>query len=98
MRRSRLVTCALTVATAAFVTSTGARADTPAPGSYRDGEYDVVRNIDPAGQTGFLTPADAAREKADSTYFAPHQDDQEGMYSDLVTKAPNITAADIQAD
>lgn len=75
------------------------RADTPAPpGTYRAGEFDLVRNIDPPGQTGFLTPVDALREVAGTGYEAPHQDDQEGMYADLVRRAPNITAEVVAAD
>lgn len=75
-----------------------ARAEPPAPGAYRAGEYDLVRNIDPPGQTGFLTPVDAARELAGTGYEAPHQDDQEAMYADLVRRAPHLTAADVAAD
>ena len=68
------------------------------PGLYREGEYDLVRNILPPGQTGFLNALDVAQHRLSSSYYAPHQDDQEAMYGDLLPKAPQITAADIAAD
>jgi acyl-homoserine lactone acylase PvdQ len=91
--RALITVCAL----AAALTPAAAGADSN-PGHYRDGEFDQVRNILPPGQTGFVSAADFARHNADSSYYAPHQADQLGMYADLVKKAPNITQADLNTD
>jgi len=87
---------ALAILAAALAPLGSARAQ--APGQYRDGEYDLIRNILPPGQTGFLDALDVARHQLSSSYYAPHQDDQEAMYADLLPKAPNITAAAVAAD
>ena len=96
--RLRAAAAALAAVSAALIPALHGAADDN-PGHYRDGEYDAIRNILPPGQTGFLSPQDVAQQKLTGSYPAgSHIDDQLQMYSELVGKAPGITAADLQKD
>ncbi|MFL5781503.1 MAG: penicillin acylase family protein [Thermoleophilaceae bacterium] len=90
MRRIRLF--ALVLAVAGVTAAPAAAAPAPAPYGAHDARG--FRNILPPGQSGFDNALQLAQFETQGTR-PPHNNDQLGMYGNLVYVAPNLKAADI---
>jgi acyl-homoserine lactone acylase PvdQ len=66
----------------------------PAPQPYGTNDYGGFRDVLPPGTNGFDNAVQLAGFEATGSR-PPHNDDQLGMYSDLLFAAPNLQASDI---
>jgi acyl-homoserine lactone acylase PvdQ len=90
VRRIRLIASAL--ALAAIAASPAAAA--PAPEPYGAHDAGGFRNILPPGQNGFDNASQLAAFQLNGSR-PPHNDDQLGMYGNLVYAAPNLKASQL---
>jgi acyl-homoserine lactone acylase PvdQ len=92
-RQAVAASIAALVAFAVWLPSTAGAAP-PEPGGYQEGDFLGFRNILPPGQSGFESLSDIIAFRANGTR-PPHNDDQLGLYGDLVHAAPGLSEADV---
>jgi acyl-homoserine lactone acylase PvdQ len=90
MRRIVLLLAAVTATTAAAGTAAAA----PAPEPYGTNDPGGFRNVLPPGQNGHANAADVLLFNT-SGERPPHNDDQLGMYGDLVYASPGLSGGDL---
>lgn len=67
----------------------------PAAGGYQENDFGGFRNVLPPGQNGFATGAQISEFLFGGGARPPHNDDQLGMYGDLVYASPGLGAAQL---
>jgi acyl-homoserine lactone acylase PvdQ len=67
----------------------------PTPQPYQQNDFGGFLNVLPPGQNGLVNGPQLLAFQGDNSQRPPHNDDQLGMYSDLVHGAPNLQEADL---
>jgi acyl-homoserine lactone acylase PvdQ len=91
--RRALATAVALIALIALLPA-AATAQAPPPGEYQENDFGGFRNILPPGENGFAGFQEILQFLVAGTR-PPHNDDQLGLYADLVYEAPGLTETQV---